>query len=306
MGQKKKATILFRYPLRYIKKFLQWVNGPFERWFTLTIIVLVVILFILGPVLKIITLYPGYAAGSQNRLYLLSAIAQSLAAILALVVTITLVSVQLASQTYTPHVMHMKLRDKYFWTLIILYVLTILYTFWAMSSLKAYHWNPHADRWVIAICLLLTSTSVLFLFPYIAETIKSLKPDIFVGKLLKRHDSDAVEEVLHRAANEGFITIVNEVCVLIDGYTLRRMLSLPEEKRPECAGEVATCYRNVAKRAFRKKEQDAFYAVFRHLRILTKLCTDFQLRAEADVFNDTIVELYDFALEEKEQAHESR
>jgi len=306
MGLKKTATTLFRKLPRPIKKFLQWVNGPFERWFTLIIIVVVVTLFFLGPVLKIITLYPGYAAGSQNRLYLLSAIAQSLAAILALVVTITLVSVQLASQTYTPHVMRLKLRDKYFWTLIILYVVTILYTFWAMSSLRAFHWNPHADRCVIGICLLLTSTSVLFLFPYIAETIKSLKPKVFVSKLLKSHDNVAVEEVLHRAANEGFIAIVNEVSILIDMYAIRRMLSLPEKKRPECASDVATCYRNVAKRAFRKKEQDAFYAVFRHLRILTKLCTELRFRSEADVFNDTIVELYDFAQEEKEQANESR
>jgi len=268
------------------KKSIAWVKTHFEVWFTILIGVAFVTLLILGPILQIITIYPGDAPCTQNRLYLLSAAAQSLAAIL-------------ASQTFTPHVMRLKLKDIYFWLFIIIYLITILWTLGVMGWLRWLGWFPKHDRWVMDVCLLLVGSSLVFLIPYVYETINSLKPKVFVDRLLKKHDTRAVEETLHRAVSEGFITLVGEVAELVDLYTVKEMVRAPEEKRSEIARRTTDCYRNVAKRARKKKEHDSFDTIFKHLTRLTRLSTELKFRAEADVFNDAVTELYDFAQEEE-------
>jgi len=242
------------------KRVLTWFKTHFELWFTLLIGVAFVTLLLLGPILKIITIYPGDAPSTQNRLYLLSAAAQSLAAILALVVTMSLVAVQLASQTFTPHVMRLKLKDFYFWLLIGIYIFTILWTLWVMGWLRLLHWHPVADAWVMDVNFLFIGVCLLFLIPYTYETINGLKPGMIVKKLLKTRDAQAVEETLHRAVTEGFLTIVEEVAKLVDRYTEKKMKQAEEkeEARLKIARRTAACYRNVAKRAFRQNELDSF------------------------------------------------
>jgi hypothetical protein len=268
-----------------------------EVWTTGIIIVVFLILFILGPVLGKIIFFPDYGHETNNRLYLLSAIAQGLAAILALVVTVSLISVQLASQTFTPRVMRMKLQDPFFWGLIISYLASILWAIWEMSYLNYLITQSVYDRQIMDTGLLLTSASLLFLGPYIYNSINGLKPRVFAVKLLKKKQLLAVEEVLHRAVTEGFLTIINEIALQVDDFTIQELKNVKESKRTEISRKIADCYINVARRALRHNEQDAFLILIRHLSKLTKNCTSLLLRTEADIFNETVAELYEFSKE---------
>ena len=81
-----------------MKAFLSklWISVPstlkrFDVCFSLLLALATATLILIGPCLRIINIYPGDLANSQNRQYLFSAISQSLAALLGLVVSITLV-----------------------------------------------------------------------------------------------------------------------------------------------------------------------------------------------------------------------
>jgi len=65
--------------------------------------------------------YNLFGGSADSACYLLSALAQSQAAIVAIVVTLTLVAVQLTSQTYSPRVMDLFLKNFAFWILLLVY-----------------------------------------------------------------------------------------------------------------------------------------------------------------------------------------
>lgn len=255
-------------------------------------------LLIIAPILGKITIYPGDYINSQNRLYLLSAVAQSLAAILALGVSAALVSVQLVSQMFTPKVIRLKLCDFYFWLFIGLYVVTILWTLSLMGWLNRLIRNISLDRQGIDIGLLLMGASILYLIPFIQTTIKNLQPVVFIQKFLARGEFPAVEEALHSAVDEGFSTIIKEAGQEIRIYTLSRMANEGQETRSTLAQKAAQCFLNVGKRAFRKKEDECVFSIFEHLKSLTIACTEKVWRREADIFNDALTELYDFTQEQ--------
>lgn len=71
--------------------------------------------------------YNLFGGSADSACYLLSALAQSQAAIVAIVITLTLVAVQLASQTYSPRVMDLFLKNWQFWTLLFIYGISIMY-----------------------------------------------------------------------------------------------------------------------------------------------------------------------------------
>lgn len=83
---------------------------------------------IVGPVLAFLWYSHQLFSGSADSArYLLSALAQSQAAIVAIVITLTLFIVQFASQTYSPRVMDLFLKKCAFWVLLLIYGISILY-----------------------------------------------------------------------------------------------------------------------------------------------------------------------------------
>jgi hypothetical protein len=68
-----------------------------------------------------------FSGSADSARYLLSALAQSQAAIVAIVITLTLFIVQYVSQTYYPRVMDLFLKKCAFWVLLLIYGISILY-----------------------------------------------------------------------------------------------------------------------------------------------------------------------------------
>lgn len=255
------------------------------------------VLLFFGPILRILEIYPGDFRNSQNRLYLLSAIAQSLATILALGISAALISVQLVSQMFTPKVIRLKLKDFYFWFFIGLYIVSIIWALTMMGWLKSLKWITCLDVQSMDIALLLTGASLLYLAPFIQITIKNLQPVIFIRKFLVRGDFRAVEEALHSAVDQGFSTIIRESGEEIINHTLARMDKENNATRLVLAQNAASCYLNVGKRAHRKTEDECLFAIFKNLKLLTEACTEKTWRSEADIFNAALSELYDFTQE---------
>ncbi len=122
----------------------------------------------------------------DNNRYLLSAMAQSQAAIIAIVITVSLVAVQLAASTYSPRVVDIFKSNPDFWLLLSLYAGSVLY-----DSLILMILSERISTFYIFISYWLCSSAVLALFPYMLSMINILSPEAIIRKLLDDIDCES-------------------------------------------------------------------------------------------------------------------
>lgn len=152
----------------------------------LSILVIVLILALL-PLNFFLARY-SYPIDSNNALYLLSALAQSQAAIIAIVVSLTLVAIQLSAQTYSPRVIDVFNKID-FWILMIIYGISIFIDFLAIYVVPSSDCRFNKVVYC-AILLAFIAFSVLFLF--IKNTLEALKPSEIIGKLVNQSKVDSI------------------------------------------------------------------------------------------------------------------
>ncbi len=133
----------------------------------------VVIGLILSPLLDPLPV----TTQNPNTLYLLSAIAQSLAAILALVFTISLVIAQLSSR-YS-HRMLASFFNIPTTLYILFFIAAVFLPFWLLN-----YKDP--DPWAVKLSLILASAALLLLVPYFLSFKYRLNPETMVGDLKKK------------------------------------------------------------------------------------------------------------------------
>lgn len=140
---------------------LQWASRT--GWlFPIPLLVLAVVVIWLWPGIRV----PIVDETHPHALYLLSAIAQSLAAILAIIFTITLVAAQLSSR-YS----HRMLPD-FFDFQTVLYILLLILAVLLLFGLLAAP-NPIP----VKLSLTLAAAALLFLIPYFLRFRDKLKPE---------------------------------------------------------------------------------------------------------------------------------
>lgn len=74
--------------------------------------------------------------------YMLSALVQSEAAIIAIVVTLSLVAIQLAASSYSPTIIGIYQKYPYFWLFIFFYLGNIIYGLYILNQIKSYEQPP--------------------------------------------------------------------------------------------------------------------------------------------------------------------
>jgi len=109
----------------------------------------------------------------DNARYLLSSLIQSEAAIVAIVITLTLVAVQQTSSSYSTRLIHIfKNKNPDFWILIMIYLGSIIYGLTILTSLN----EKVMSEGHIFIAYFLGLLSLISLIPYMLHTIDLLKP----------------------------------------------------------------------------------------------------------------------------------
>ena len=157
-----------------------------------------------------------FGGSADSARYLLSALAQSQAAIVAIVVTLTLVAVQLASQTYSPRVMDLFLKNWQFWSLLLIYGISIMYDVVLLSMIPPISANETLNvtfpilRMVLGIEVLIFVGLVLMtatfsaLFLHVGYTMKKLKPKSIIKELSEEIDVKSfVEKVSKRCRGDS-------------------------------------------------------------------------------------------------------
>jgi len=149
--------------------------------------------------------------------YLLSAMAQALAAILAIVVGFSFVAFQLSAKLGGPRVFDLVLKGRAFWCLLIIYGFSILYDLVLLRMLTE-ETVEFLVNW-LNISVFLCVISFIFLFPYAYVTIDQLKPERIIQGIVKIKNDDV--ESLKRDTILPIVDILNKAIRANDPHTLK-------------------------------------------------------------------------------------
>lgn len=132
----------------------------------------------------------------HNAREMLGVLFESQATIIALVITLTLVAVQLTASEYSPRVVDIFRKDPYMWTLFILYGISMLYDLILLklveggemdvvdqSVIWSYGPVPISLEWLVSSALLFGTFTFFALIPFILHTINLLKPKNIINQL---------------------------------------------------------------------------------------------------------------------------
>jgi len=101
--------------------------------------------------------------------------AQSQAAIIAIIITMSLVAVQLGATSYSPRVINIFKSNPDLWILLALYGTSISYDFIILKIL-----SERISEFCFFISCWLCASALLVLFPYMLSIIDILKPEAIV------------------------------------------------------------------------------------------------------------------------------
>ena len=155
-------------------------------------------------------------ASPDNSRYLLSAMAQALAAILAIVVGFSFVAFQYSAKFGSTRIFDLVLKSKFFWWLLIIYGFSILYDLVLLRILTE-ETVAALVMW-INFSVILTVLSFLSLFPYAHETIDQLKPERIIQWIVKLKTEDV--ESFKRDTILPVADILNKAIRANDPHTL--------------------------------------------------------------------------------------
>ncbi|MDD1745015.1 MAG: DUF2254 domain-containing protein, partial [Candidatus Methanoperedens sp.] len=156
---------------------------------------------------------------NNSALYLLSAMAQALAAILAIVIGFSFVAVQLSAQIGSPRVFDLILKDRALWLLLVIYGFSISYDLLLLRILPEKNIDNMFLVSSINFSIFLTFFSFMSLFPYAYNTIERLKPEKIIQGIIKiKYDN---EEALKRDVILPIVDIMNKAIQANDPHTLK-------------------------------------------------------------------------------------
>lgn len=203
--------------IKWLKRSVDWLRRDDKQLFdppeffsyVVTTSTVIVGSFILLVVYGFVT----FGAGKQlvdvdDARYLLSAIIQALAALLAIVVTITLIGIQMVSQTYTHKIRDYFIKSGEFWRLMGLYVSTISLTSLFLMVLKEL---PYASL-VTGLSVLLFVCCLLYLGFFIKNMPYLFSLDNLIGMILK----EIVKKSFTRPTEQAGKKICEEMAPVFD------------------------------------------------------------------------------------------
>ena len=148
----------------------------------------------------------------DNARYVLSALIQGQAAIISIVITLTLVAVQLSASAYSPRVIDIMKKNPDMWVLLFVYAVSITYGILVLKSLDVMYIEVPVGQGVVSSGILSSSPAVLgfsfedlvnlacvegvfsliALFPYMSNTLSLLKPENIIKSLAGEINEDNI------------------------------------------------------------------------------------------------------------------
>jgi hypothetical protein len=183
----------------------------------------------------------------ENALFFLSAMVTAQATIFSLVVTLTLIAIQMAAASYTPRVVDVMKKNPDMWLLLFIYLIAISFGFMAIKLVP-----PGKDSILASLVLILGIYSFAILFLYLKNTIELLRPDkvvkmqiaeinsknIYEGKRWEDDIFQPVFDVVNASINRYDVTTTKTGLKNLSERLLEIFSFYEENSRSEKAGHI--------------------------------------------------------------------
>jgi hypothetical protein len=226
-------------------------------------------------------------------MYLLSSIVQGLAAILALLVTVSVVGSQLAAGAYTPRILRQRIADFWLWFAVAIYLVAIIWSLYVLSILG--NLSLFAAQDSINIALLLAVTALTYIAPFTLATFKNLQPNRVAKWLVEKDDYAALDGLMRRAVNDGTILLLIDT---LNRFARRAKIHLDNANGAERKAEEFTAVLlSIGRHACQRHSPDALETIMNRLTELVGYCNEYprNWRASADIFSEAVRELYAYS-----------
>ena len=173
-----------------------WVSYNRKLW-TARIFVygfLLLLVIFVGAIL--FTHFNLFHTDADSARYMLSALVQSQAAIVAIVITLTLIAVQLTASAYSPRVIDIFKKNPDMWILLGCYGVSIFYGFIVLKLVEGAEGEFVSQRVIwslgrvsisfefcVSLAYWLGAFTFVTLFPYMLDVIRLLKPESIIKRL---------------------------------------------------------------------------------------------------------------------------
>lgn len=148
---------------------------------------------VLAIVFRLAGVIPSIIASDEfeiSRTIFIDAGIGGLLAVFAIVISLTLMGIQFASQEYTHRVMNTYLSSVMLWIMMGSYLITVLYNLYMTAFMKT-PVNPiYAD-----VSIILQSFCLVLLIPHFIIAVFHLKPDYTISRLLKSVNTDYLNSI---------------------------------------------------------------------------------------------------------------
>ena len=163
---------------RLVIRFKDWIKEPGN------VISIIFLAFVLTFVFRFIFTGTLFGGSIDSARYLLSALAQTQGAIAAIVISLTIVAVQVGSQAYSLRTTDLLLRYEFFWLLLALYGISIIYDVVLLNRINDTNIGLLGAE--VNISIIMAVIIFWALFPYSKKTIGRLRPQTIIQILGKR------------------------------------------------------------------------------------------------------------------------
>ena len=163
----------------------------------------------------------------KNTLDIIKLLVSSESTIIAIVITLSLVAVQLASSSYSNRVMDIFQKSHSFWSIVLLYIVAILIGLITLI-LAQDNQNTFLLGKLTLIDYYLGIVSIAALIPFIWITFDLLKPSTVINRLKKGINKDRILECIANEANDDptqpIIDIIQSSLLKYDNNTVKQGL----------------------------------------------------------------------------------
>ncbi len=180
-------------------------------------------------------LWPGLIFNSDSVRYILSALIQSQAAVISIVVTLTLVAVQWTASTYSPRVVEVFKRHPNMWLLLFSYIVSITFSVVLLSSITG-DVSYFLQRFSVFFAMYLGIFLFIALFPYILNTMNLLNAEKIIVRLLGYINVSEIRT--KKDSFQAFYDIIYGAIRNYDMSTMSKGLVLGCEKFEEIYNEL--------------------------------------------------------------------
>lgn len=176
--------------MNFLSFFRNHISDPWRYlWLVRLFQYLIIFIAVISIGAFILNTYSIISTDSENARYFISSMVQAQAAIVSLVVTLTLIAIQMTATSYTPRVIDVIKKNPDMWFLLTIYIEAISIGFITLKIIS----NP-VEPFLVSLVLMWGLFSFVILFPYMLNTIELLRPDAVVNCLVDEINSKNILE----------------------------------------------------------------------------------------------------------------